>query len=322
MRASPQELKIISALQLDADLPLSELCKKTGLRAHTVHYHLRRLKEAGIIRRGALINLPALGFEQYAVYFSLAPTDPKNKQRLLAELKKHPRVFWFAELGGDFQYGMSVIAKRPDEALEFLSALSAKGDGQIMRKAVSLIVNLSIFRKKYLSPTLPVSDLDMLTIPRGETKTNLDQKDMQVLSLLAEGQGESVQAMAKLLGAPRTSLEYRIKKLKEDKILLRSIYYVNAGKMGYQTFKLLVYARGLSAKFEKDFFSFARLQPQVVFFVSNFGSWDFELTVEADSPKMAVAVTESIYEKFSTNVQEIRILPVFEQTTSSGFLKL
>ena len=109
---------------------------------------------------------------------------------------------------------------------------------------------------------------------------------------------------------------------KEDKILLRSIYYVNAGKMGYQTFKLLVYARGLSAKFEKDFFSFARLQPQVVFFVSNFGSWDFELTVEADSPKMAVAVTERIYEKFSTNVQEIRILPVFKQTTSSGFLKL
>jgi DNA-binding Lrp family transcriptional regulator len=322
MRISLAEQKIISSLQLNADLPLAELCKKAGLKAHTVHYHLRRLKEQGVIRRGVFLNLPALGFEQYGIYFSLAPLSAKDKLRLLRELRQHPRVFWFAELGGDFQYGMSIIARHPGEAFEFIGSLSAKGESQILRKAVSQIVNLSIFPKKYLSSKSHTVSNDTLELVRTVAAVQLDSKDYQILGELVDGQGESIQNLAKRLGLPRTTIEYRIKRLMSAQILLKSIYYVSAAKLGLQSFKLLLYARSADNIFERQLFRFAEQHRQIVFYCSNLGSWDFELSVEALSTKEAVAVTESIYEQFGNSIQEIRILPVFEQTTSSGFLKI
>lgn len=338
MKLDHAKRRILLTVQFDSEMHVPEISKRTGIQTHNVHYHLRKLKEAGIIRRGAYIDLFALGFSEYEILFSVGSASATLRRDLLRFLSTHPRIIWFAELGGRFRYGFTLCAKHVGEALFCLDELEKKFGRILQKKSVSQVVRRSAYKKKYLlndddafasigkaaqSIRLAPKTLDLkdsLDIQHSSKAIKLDQLDWQIISFLFHSDFETHQDIARGLGAPRATVEYRLRNLEKLGAILRHIYFISASKFGMLVFKLLVYSRGIRSDLTRTLSSFVAEEPSIVGFIQCFGTWDYELNAEVHTTEEVVSLSEKLYAKFQDTIQDIEILPVFSQSTSQGFL--
>src|SRR4051794_27120947 len=108
VKLTEQEKTVLSLVEFRARATLTEIAQECGYKDTTVRYILNKLTEKGIITdRRAYLNPALLGFTNYAVYISMASWSGHDRESLSAYLSKAPRVTWFAEVGGDYQFALT-----------------------------------------------------------------------------------------------------------------------------------------------------------------------------------------------------------------------
>ncbi|QHQ36395.1 Lrp/AsnC family transcriptional regulator [Algicella marina] len=102
--------KILAALQQDASRSLEELARAVGGSKTPVWNRIRKLREAGIIRKEvALLDAEALGLD--ACFFVLVRTSEHDAdwlQRFMNALQNRPEVIEAHRLAGDIDYILKV----------------------------------------------------------------------------------------------------------------------------------------------------------------------------------------------------------------------
>lgn len=318
MKITSQDKAVLSAIQFNAHASANQIAKISGLKVHVVHYHLRRLKDEGIIRPGAFVNLSALGLEQYEILFSLSSETTKKRQAISQYFGSHNKVFWFAELGGNYQYGVSLGVRRSREVPEVFKEIAEKFGKVIQKKAVSLLTNVTLFKKKYLTDERGINAQSMLQENASKLDFRTDAIDYKILACLFDPAVESNHDMSRKTGIARATIEYRLKKLEQSNLIQAYIYYISARKLGLQTFKLLLYARGADPAFAAKLLNFCLKHKNVVSFIECLGNWDFEVTVEVLENKEMIELISLFYDNFGQYLTDIEVLTVFDQTTSKN----
>lgn len=109
-RLDTLDRKILAELQEDAAQSLDEIARKVGSSKTPVWNRIRKLREAGVIRRQTvLLDAEALGFE--ACFFVLIRTsehDADWQARFLAALQARPEVLEAHRLAGEIDYILKV----------------------------------------------------------------------------------------------------------------------------------------------------------------------------------------------------------------------
>lgn len=319
IRTAPRERTVLVAAQFRAATPISVLKKGTGLRDHTIRYYLHRFREEGVIRPTTFFDPYALGFTQYELFFSLAPTKEETAQRLLAYFEKHERVAYYAELGGSFQYAVTVCVRTVGEMVAFLNELSLKFGSVFFSKAISVIESFSVFRKKYLAPAKAPND--WLSFGSTSPAVTLDALDRSLLMDVVERGLTSHAEISERMNVPRTTVAFRLKRMEESGVIRAYIYLINARRLGILTYKLLLFGRGLERGLYDKLFEFGRAHPSVVNVAHCVGSWDYELTVEVENAREITAVTQDLSARFGASLSQIQTLPVFFQAQSKQLLR-
>lgn len=110
VRLDEVDRKILSLLQQDASLSLDQIADRVGASKTPVWNRIRKLREAGVIRRQvAILDPEALGLE--ACFFVLIRTsehDPKWAANFLQALRERPEVIEAHRLAGDIDYILKV----------------------------------------------------------------------------------------------------------------------------------------------------------------------------------------------------------------------
>ena len=110
VRLDEVDRKILSLLQTDASLSLDQIADRVGASKTPVWNRIRKLREAGVIRRQvALLNPDALGLE--ACFFVLIRTSEHDRDwaaRFLRALRERPEVVEAHRLAGDIDYILKV----------------------------------------------------------------------------------------------------------------------------------------------------------------------------------------------------------------------
>lgn len=113
VRLDEVDRKILSLLQEDATLSLDQIAEQVGASKTPVWNRIRKLREAGVIRRQVTILDPdALGLE--ACFFVLIRTSEHDKDwaaRFLRALRERPEVIEAHRLAGDIDYILKVQVK-------------------------------------------------------------------------------------------------------------------------------------------------------------------------------------------------------------------
>jgi Lrp/AsnC family transcriptional regulator len=105
------DIRILDALQQDADRSLGELSEAVGLSANACWKRIKRLEAAGIIeRRVALLNRDALGLGVTAlVSVSTSQHDESWLERFAEGVKLIPEVVEFYRMSGQIDYMLKIV---------------------------------------------------------------------------------------------------------------------------------------------------------------------------------------------------------------------
>jgi Lrp/AsnC family transcriptional regulator len=117
--------KILSEVQADAGQSLDDIARKVGSSKTPVWNRIRKLREAGVIRRQTMVLDPeALGLE--ACFFVLIRTSEHEadwQAKFLTALRERPEVLEAHRLAGDIDYILKVRVRNARAYDEFYQAL-------------------------------------------------------------------------------------------------------------------------------------------------------------------------------------------------------
>ena len=308
MKLTEKEARILACMELRADLPIAKAAKETGYPQHTIRYHLASLENRGVIRRAPFVNIVPAGYACYGVYFSCR-TQAKEVNTFLQQLQNIRKVIWVAEMGGDFQYGFAVCVREVYEMQDFLKRLSERFPNMFFEKSIACQFAATPLPRRYLcSKRFDYPELSVCSTGKAIV---LDETDHRVLSGLTRLRYNSLRQLAQLLQMPLSTLDDRVKKLEQRRVVLGYMYDVNCALYDVQAYTLLLYAKGLQPGFTEALRKYAAEHPNVVYLYECLGSWDFEFNVEVKSGQEVTRIVQDLQERFGPCLNTIKVLTRF-----------
>ncbi|TWS21511.1 Lrp/AsnC family transcriptional regulator [Tsukamurella asaccharolytica] len=141
LRLDEIDVRLIDALQIDADRTLRDLGEEVGLSPSAVQRRVQKYKRDGLIRTVAQIvpeRAPAL--TQALVFLALTTETPETHRRLTDALRAHPLIRECLLLAGEWDYVVVVSAASVQELRDVCTALF-KADGNIRRYDTMFILD-------------------------------------------------------------------------------------------------------------------------------------------------------------------------------------
>ncbi len=153
-RLDEVDRKILSLLQEDASLSLDQIADRVGASKTPVWNRIRKLREAGVIRRQvAILDPEALGLE--ACFFVLIRTSEHDKAwaaRFLKALRERPEVIEAHRLAGDIDYILKVQVKNARAYDRFYQSLI----GEVKIHNVTALLSMEEIKA---TSALPIPDI-------------------------------------------------------------------------------------------------------------------------------------------------------------------
>ncbi len=310
MILSEKEKIILAACCLDADLPVQEIAKRTGLKDHVVRRALESLEASGAVRRVTYIDVYPLGLFYFEVYFRFLP-GTGNKSAILEYLQKSPFVSYLAQTGGDYECNIDVIARRPAEVMTFLEDIAERFQGVFADKKVLLLESLCDFPLRFLGEHSGAQR--SLSFGNTSLSVEIDDLDHRILRLLSGTHFRSVAEVARLLGAKLSTVQYRLDRLQANRVIVGTRYIANLPALGYQVFDIHVQTRGVSKKVKNDINAFADAEPSIYALLRTAGDWDFVLISAVQSAAQVEPLTNRLSEILGNDLVRVTAHPLMRQ---------
>jgi DNA-binding Lrp family transcriptional regulator len=128
------DVKLLTALQEDADCTNVELARLVGLSPAATLHRVRWLKESGVIRIiSAQLDPAAAGFPlQVYVTASLSRHDPRSSRIFDDEIRALPQIIAADNVAGETDYLLTVVARDVAELQEVLAHLATRGGQRLV----------------------------------------------------------------------------------------------------------------------------------------------------------------------------------------------
>src|ERR1044071_7249444 len=128
------DVKLLDALQVDADRTNVELARMVGLSPAATLHRVRWLKESGVIRIiSAQLDPAQAGFPlQLYVTATLARHDPRSTQIFDDLIRAIPQIISADNVAGEMDYLMTVVARNVTELQQVLASLASRGGQRLV----------------------------------------------------------------------------------------------------------------------------------------------------------------------------------------------
>ncbi len=309
MRLGVKDRNILAHAEMHADSTVAEIGKQSGYRDHAVRYFLDRWKESGLITHRTYVNMFQLGFTYYEIYFSLSSEGQTREQEIVKALTELDRVTWLAQIGGDYQYGLTFCAKSIHEASDYLDSFAEKFGRIFYERTFATRLSFSFFGNKYLSTDRDINK--EYTIAPSTKKIEIDETDHEILKALAHDSDISKKQVADSLKMSLSTFEVRRKKLEDVGVLAGNYYYLKPTSVTGLAYVILVSTRGISNPLRADFKEYCRKQSNITTLINTLGDWDFEMAVEVENPQDMHSLTGEIKVLFGTDLRYIKVMPLY-----------
>ncbi len=269
---SETQREILAEAQLDADLSIATVAKRSRLREFTVRRNLNLLQRDGIIDKLWYLNPFTNGYLLYNVSLEIATQFLPKLEKLIAFLLDQNEVELVKELTGRYLLCVGIRCRHPQDIADFVDRIRRTFPGSIMSKDVTNILSLTdipIFRS-----ARPSKRRTQLAFEQRSELGTLDTLDERILSLMRSDPDVSLTNLSRSLGIPATTATYRIKNLKESGAIVGARFFIDMFRLGhlFAIHRVVVSGDTTSALNALE----ERLQsiPGVYYTLRCLGSWD------------------------------------------------
>ncbi|MCB9361856.1 Lrp/AsnC family transcriptional regulator [Candidatus Woesearchaeota archaeon] len=114
-----------------------------------------------------------------------------------------------------------------------------------------------------------------------EHSSRLDTKDKKILTMLADNARVPLTQLCKQVGLSRDAVDYRIKKLEKDGVILKFFPNLNYDKLGYYIFHIFLLIDEVDQKKKKELIGFLADHQNIYSVIEYNDRWDLEIAVIA-----------------------------------------
>ncbi len=309
MKLSASEGDILYATLMHGGVPVAQLARMVGCREHVVRRAISKFYENGLIARRVMINCMTLGYSSFHIYASLSSEGQRKKKEVIAHLVGSARTSTVLEVGGEYDLFTSVIVESARELAQFSEDVTSKFGPVFARKDIAVTIRHSVFGEKLLT-TNPKLFAEC-SIEAVDQPKQVDDLDRRILFLVGAPDFSTLAKVARSIGVPLSTVEYRFNRLKADGVICGDMHEIKGELVGLSNFLILLSMEGLSDTRKDEFHRFARLYPNITHFAYEVGHWDCMLGVAVFTPTELNNLVDLIRKKFGEFITNIKSFAMF-----------
>jgi DNA-binding Lrp family transcriptional regulator len=309
IKLTEAERHILYIVLMNARATAPEIAAKVGCRVHIVQTAIRKFWRHQLISPRPFINIFRLGYSRHALYITLSSEGQSRREAIADFLVNAPCTTAVLDLGGEYDFFVSLVARSVAEVAQFNQSLSASFGYPFSKKEVALTVRHAVFGEKVLAKD-PSHYTEAFYEVGGESFA-VDVIDQKLLAALDAGGKSSPRELSRTLGLPYSTIGYRLGRLESTGVILGSLHEVRGSLIGLTNYILLVGMKALSEERHRQFYTFAKLHPNIPHLSYEFGNWDYMLGVAVERPEQLNDVVEQIRREFAEFVGVIKSFTMF-----------
>ncbi len=242
-----KDKKILALLCNNARMPLTLISKRIGLSRDAISYRIRNYEKKGIIQGyRTMIDIAQFGYDNHHLFITLNSPSEEIEKRIITKLKELPFIRAIIKFSGSFDFEIGLIAKGMKEL--------DKRIVEIMKCCKGFVrdCDMLTFSKFYVSRTLPKSFSDYIEDAKMENKEySPDKKDIEILKLIGEDALLPLYEIGDKIKLSADAIAYRLKKMKDSKIINRYLPIINYNSLDYSIYTVLFNISSLDEEKEK-----------------------------------------------------------------------
>jgi len=307
-----KDKKILSSLDLNARMPLSELARKVGLSRQVVEYRIKRLQEEKVILGiKAVFDSGVVGYIWYRVLFRLLNVSKIKKEEIIEYLENHPHTFWLGEVGEDWDIVVNFVCKDNFQFNQIFEEIVSKYGNFLLDYEVLIYLGVHDLERSYLLDKKEPKKYffhEMKTDP----KVRIDALDREIIKELSQDAWISNLQLGLELKVSANTIKNRIQEMQKNKLLLGFRLFVNPATLGYQSFMLFLEINRLDLQKEKMLFAYFKSIPNITFAVKHIGKWRIGLEIETKSVQEFQDIFIEIRGRFAEIITDFDSFPLFK----------
>lgn len=288
MKLSSLEQKLLSLLSLNGEASLPELARLARSKAHACRYALNNLYDQKLLTRRVIVNAFLLGYSIHALWFALTRHARNKTTALCAFLESSKVVGYFGEFAGtETPYRIDLYTRSAEELGAFFSDISERFGDVFARKEISVIQSITDYPLKYLYPERVDSRSSSVACASGSIM--LDDVDRQIVRALATINTDLHARIARTLKLPVATFEYRVRRLRERKVIVGYHVWPNVEKLqelGFYSTVHRIKLRDNSRAGLRTIEVFAQQEPTIFSYTRYIGQNDVELCSSTNSAEL------------------------------------
>lgn len=306
-----KDKKILALLDEDSTLSNSQIAARVQLSKPAVEYRIQRLlKNNAIFEFYTVIDFGKLGYQQYKIYFKFQNLSIEEERKILSYWTNDKNSVWLAQVRGKWDLAVSVLAKNNYDFGLVLNKFMEKFSKFILEKDILLTEYSPIYSREYFADKKENSKEFVYGIP--SKIYELDETDKKILKEISANARINIVDLAEKIKLSRDVINYRIKKLTKERIIVGYRCFLNLENIGLRYYKLIIRTKNFDEKAEirlKQYISFHKKATQ---FLKLIGSWDLEIEFEVETSDELYENLNQIRKDFAEIIRDYEVLKIMK----------
>ncbi len=294
-----KDRKILYELDKNARLSNSEIGRRVRLSKEVVKYRIDRLMKSGpIIRFYTLTNYFKIGIVKYKLYLRLRDVDSKKIQEIGNYFKNHKKTEWDITCTGRWDMIIGFLVHNINEFDQEVQNMMNRFSEHIQEKAMTTTLYLAHHLREFLSDSSSTDIKRIIYHTLSDKPAHVDDTDLEILRIITNNGRMPVREIASRLNTTPRVVQYRMRRMEKENIILAYKVHLDPKKMGNIFCKAIIYLRPSTKERLSEFVGYCSSLPDAVWPQRVMGSWDFELDFEIESYDRFQEVIFDMKERF------------------------
>jgi Lrp/AsnC family leucine-responsive transcriptional regulator len=311
-KISETERQILYLMLMNGRASVAELAKTVGCPAHVAQHAIKKFRDNRLLSRRVAVNPYNLGYIGCHFLIGLSGEEHSKREEVAEFLARYPQITAILEIGGEYDFFLSMITRSRGELARINQEISEKMGHLLIKRHIGLPVRHAVFGAKLLTSRTDLYTECIYDIS-GEPMSPpliLDDVDHQLLRALTSAEAESSASLARSLGVPASTIDYRMKRLESQGIICGDMRELNGNLLGLTHYLMLVVFKGMPEEQHAKFYNFSKFHQNITHFTVEVGPWDYMLGVAVRSTNDLANLLRQIREVFGPNVSSITPIPL------------
>ncbi len=304
-----KDQKILYELDRNARQSNSEIGRKVRLSKEVVKYRIDRMMESGLILRfHTVVNYFKLGIVKYKLYLRFRDVDREKMREISEYFFRNGKTEWVNTSTGRWDMIVGFLVRNVNEFDGDIQNAMNRFSENVQEKAVTETLYLAHHVREYLTGSEGPRKGKLVYHTSADRQASIDDTDTEILKILGNNARIPVVEIAKRLKTTPRLIQYRIKRMEKEEIILAYKAHLDPKKMGSIFCKAIIYLASSTKERVSEFVNYCTSLPKAVWPQRVIGAWDFELDLEIENYDRFQEVIFDLKEKFPGIIQKFEFI--------------